>query len=142
MAVDPPLEAFCAFYNKLDKSCTKHLPEIYTADIRFIDPFQRIEGIAALTGYFDSLYANLESAHFEFAQRQRQGDQAFVCWTLTLVHPRLAGGRRVAIEGCSRLRFRGDRVCEHHDYFDAGALLYEHLPLLGTAIRWLKRRLA
>ncbi|WP_136068328.1 nuclear transport factor 2 family protein [Modicisalibacter radicis] len=142
MAVDPTLETFCALYKKLDKNCTEVLYEIYTADIEFADPFQRIEGIAALTGYFESLYANLESARFEFAQRQRQDDQAFVCWTLTLVHPRLAGGREVAVEGCSRLRFRGDRVCEHRDYFDAGALLYEHLPLFGTAIRWLKRRLA
>jgi hypothetical protein len=30
----------------------------------------------------------------------------------------------------------------HRDYFDAGALLYEHLPVLGTLIGWLKRRLA
>lgn len=142
MAVDPPLEAFCDFYNKLDRSCTDHLLEIYTADIRFVDPFQRIDGIVALTGYFEALYANLESARFEFAQRQRHGDQAFVCWTLRLVHPRLAGGHEVTVEGCSRLRFRGDRVCEHRDYFDAGALLYEHLPLFGTAIRWLKHRLA
>ena len=28
------------------------------------------------------------------------------------------------------------------DYFDAGALLYQHVPLLGAAIRWLQRRLA
>ena len=31
---------------------------------------------------------------------------------------------------------------ERRDYFDAGNLLYEHLPVLGAAIRWLKRRLA
>ena len=35
-----------------------------------------------------------------------------------------------------------DRVHFHQDYFDAGALLYEHLPLMGGAIRWLKGRLA
>ncbi|QHF41154.1 transcriptional regulator [Pseudomonas sp. S34] len=29
----------------------------------------------------------------------------------------------------------------HRDYFDAGALLYEHLPVLSRAIAWLKRRL-
>ena len=35
-----------------------------------------------------------------------------------------------------------ERVYRHRDYFDAGALLYEHLPLLGSVIAWLKRRLA
>ena len=34
------------------------------------------------------------------------------------------------------------KVERHRDYFDAGALLYQHVPLLGSAIRWLQRRLA
>ena len=34
-----------------------------------------------------------------------------------------------------------DKVYRHRDYFDAGALLYEHVPLLGRVIRWLKRRM-
>ena len=29
----------------------------------------------------------------------------------------------------------------HRDDFDAGALHYEHLPVLGREIAWLKRRL-
>ena len=27
------------------------------------------------------------------------------------------------------------------DYFDAGALLYEHVPVLGRIVSWLKRRM-
>mgnify|MGYP006198060143 CR=1 FL=1 len=54
---------------------------------------------------------------------------------------RLAGGQPITLQGCSCLHWR-DRVHFHQDYFDAGALLYEHLPVMGTAIRWLKGRLA
>ncbi|RAH36879.1 MULTISPECIES: nuclear transport factor 2 family protein [unclassified Halomonas] len=143
MSPDPDLEAFCAFYNKLDKSCTKNLYKIYTPDIAFADPLHRIDGLPALEAYFASLYENVTACRFVFHDRQRQGDTAFVTWTMHLAHRRLDGGREITVEGASRLLFAGDdtgRVREHRDYFDAGALLYERVPLLGTAIRWLKRR--
>ncbi|WP_136248683.1 nuclear transport factor 2 family protein [Halomonas borealis] len=143
MPQDTDLEAFCAFYNKLDKTCTKNLSRIYTPGIRFIDPLQRIDGLAALEQDFAALYENVTACRFTFHERQRQGDVAFVTWTMHLAHRRLAGGREFSLEGASRLVFAGDgsgRVCEHRDYFDAGALLYERVPLLGAVIRWLKRR--
>ena len=143
---DPTLEAFCDFYNKLDKTSTNMLPEVYTRDVVFQDPLHRIEGIEALVGYFGRLYANVDTCRFDFGVRLRQADNAFVTWTMTLRHPRLAGGQEYHVEGCSRLRFaasdgpHGERVCQHRDYFDAGDLLYERLPLLGSVIRQVKRR--
>lgn len=145
MSPDTDLEAFCAFYDKLDKSCTKNLYKIYTQDVSFADPLHRIDGLAALEAYFAALYENVTACRFDFHERQRLGDVAFVTWTMTLAHHRLAGGKEITVEGASRLVFAGDgsgRVCEHRDYFDAGALLYERLPLLGPLIRWLKRRAA
>ena len=50
-------------------------------------------------------------------------------------------GVPIQVCGCSYLQWR-NKVHLHRDYFDAGALLYEHLPLLGRTIGWLKRRLA
>ncbi|WP_129140876.1 nuclear transport factor 2 family protein [Modicisalibacter coralii] len=146
MRDDPALEAFCAFFEKLDKSYTKYLYRAYTEDVDFCDPLHHIRGRDALERYFAALYERVEECRFTFGDRLRDGDLAFVAWTLHLVHPALDRGRTVTVEGCSRLRFRatadGERVCEHRDYFDAGALLYEHVPLLGGAIRQIKRRLA
>src|SRR5690554_5336164 len=128
MTPDERLEAFCAFFKKLDKSCTEELYEFYTPDVLFIDPLHRIEGAKALERYFSTLYENVTACRFRFHDRQASGRQAFVTWTLQLVHPRLDGGRE--IEGCSQLTFaEDDRVARHRDYFDAAALLYERLPL-------------
>ncbi|WP_372609737.1 nuclear transport factor 2 family protein [Halomonas sp.] len=44
MNQDPTLDSFCAFFNKLDKTCTEKLGEIYTDEVVFIDPLHRIEG--------------------------------------------------------------------------------------------------
>lgn len=142
MRQDPDLEAFCAFFNKLDKSCTKKLYEFYTESVVFIDPLHRVEGAKALERYFLAMYENVTACRFEFHHRQRSGQDAFVTWTMRLTHPRLRRGREIRVEGCSHLQFAADgRVARHQDYFDAGAMLYEHLPLLGRVIRLVKRRL-
>ncbi|WP_416138273.1 nuclear transport factor 2 family protein [Halomonas sp. HK25] len=139
---DERLEAFCAFFNKLDKSCTTELYRFYTPDVLFIDPLHRIEGARALEGYFATLYENVTACRFTFHERQISGDQAFTTWTMSLTHPRLDGGREIQVDGCSHLTFAEDgRVVRHRDYFDAGALLYERLPLLGGAIRLVKKRI-
>jgi hypothetical protein len=39
------------------------------------------------------------------------------------------------------LRTRNGKIYYHRDYFDMGAMLYEHLPLLGRIIQRLKHRL-
>lgn len=145
MRQDPDLEAFCAFFNKLDKTCTRNIDKVYTQDVTFIDPLHRIEGREALESYFRTLYENVTACRFTFHETLRQGDRAFVTWTMHLVHPRLDRGSEVHVPGCSHLRFAGDqsgRVAGHRDYFDAGAMLYERLPVLGGAVRWIKGRLA
>ncbi|MBB3191696.1 nuclear transport factor 2 family protein [Halomonas cerina] len=143
MSHDPALEAFCAFYKKLDKNCTEKLYRIYTQDVEFVDPLHRINGLPALEGYFRTLYENVTACRFDFHDRLRQGDHAFVTWTMHLAHPRLAGGKEISVEGGSHLVFAGDgsgRARRHQDYFDAGALLYEHLPVIGRLIGAIKRR--
>ncbi|WNK20503.1 nuclear transport factor 2 family protein [Halomonas piscis] len=141
MPHDATLEAFCAFFNNLDKDCTKSLYDVYTQDVVFTDPLHRIEGIQALEAYFAGMYENVRDCRFDYHDTQQDGDTAFVTWTMHFAHPRLNGGHRISVEGCTRLEFAEDgRVRRHRDYFDAGAMLYEHVPLLGRAVRWLKRR--
>ena len=91
--------------------------------------------------YFAELYANVEALRFEFHGFDQVADgEGYLRWTMYYRHPRLRGGAEITVEGCSHLLWR-ERVYRHRDYFDAGALLYEHLPVMGCAIRWLKGRL-
>ena len=144
MIQDPDLQTFCAFFNKLDKTCTGNLDTVYTEDVIFDDPIHHFEGITSLEAYYRSLYDNVTSCRFVFHQSQRQDDSAFITWTMQLVHPRLDGGKPVEVDGCSHLRFADDgsgRVSQHRDYFDVGAMLYERLPILGRVVKGIKQRL-
>lgn len=137
------LRDFARRFAALDKDSLERLGELYSADALFVDPLHEIRGLDALRRYFAGLYANVQELRFDFhgfdAVRDGEG---YLRWTMSYRHPRLAGGRLIRVTGCSHLLWSDGKVYRHRDYFDAGALLYEHLPVFGRLIAWLKRRLA
>jgi len=134
-AVPMVLDRFCQLFNELDKGNLQRLQEIYSEDIRFQDPFSRVEGLDALTKYFAGAYSNVISCGFRFGEPVVQQGQCTIPWVMELRHKRLRKGELVQVDGISHLEIRDGRVCYHRDYFDAGQLLYENLPILGSLIR-------
>jgi hypothetical protein len=134
------INQFIQTYQSLNKDNLAQLTDIYHPDINFIDPLHQVEGLAALTGYFASLYENLVSCEFEIQAQLWQANQAALYWQMQYQHASLNGGKSVRVDGCSHLKFTDGLVIYHRDYLDAGAMLYEHIPLLGSAIRFIKKR--
>jgi hypothetical protein len=111
--------------------------------VAFTDPLHEVHGLVNLRTYFAELYANVHHLQFEFhAFDQVREGKGYLRWTMTFSHPRLNLGKTISVQGCSHLLWTENKVFQHRDFFDAGALLYEHLPIVGKAIRWLKGRLA
>jgi hypothetical protein len=136
------LRCFANDFAALDASNLHKLKELYSYDVRFSDPLHEIQGLPALQDYFTALYANVSELGFTFhGYDQVQDGIGYLRWTMHYHHPRLRRGQRIDVAGCSYLLWH-EKVYQHRDYFDAGALLYEHLPIMGTAISWLKGRLA
>ncbi|MBN1956858.1 MAG: nuclear transport factor 2 family protein [Desulfuromonadales bacterium] len=136
------LEHFKTVYQELNRDSLDKLESIYAPDIHFIDPAHRIKGFESLSSYFSSLYQNLDSIIFTFETEIVSGNHVVLTWSMKFSHPRIAKGRPVCVEGCSWLEFNNDgKVIFHRDYFDMGAMLYEHLPLLGRIITKIKRGL-
>lgn len=135
------LRQFARQFAQLDKDSLQRLGELYTEDVHFTDPLHEVQGLGQLRGYFTELYANVTELRFDFHAFDQTGEgEGYLRWVMSYRHPRLSGGQLIRVNGCSHLRWR-DKVYRHRDYFDAGALLYEHLPVLGRAIAWLKRRM-
>lgn len=138
------LQRFARDFAGLDASNLDRLGLLYADDIHFSDPLHDVHGLIDLSRYFEQLYANVSQLDFDFAGFDQVRDgQGYLRWTMRYCHPRLKGGEPITLEGCSLLVWNAEgKVTRHQDFFDAGALLYEHIPLLGGAIRWLRRRLA
>jgi hypothetical protein len=136
------LRCFASEFAALDGSNLHRLEQLYSHDVRFSDPLHEIQGLPALHEYFTELYANVSELGFTFhGYDQVQDGVGYLRWTLHYRHPRLRHGQPIEVVGCSYLLWH-EKVYQHRDYFDAGALLYDHLPLMGAAIGWLKGRLA
>ncbi len=139
-AVEPVVLArFRAAYQALDKDHLHLLDEIYASDVVFEDPLHRIEGLDALRDYFARMYEGVESISFEFGTVLHTAQEAMLTWTMHMRHRRLRPGETLALPGATHVRF-GEQVHYHRDYFDAGALLYERLPLIGSLVRAVRNR--
>lgn len=136
------LRQFARDFSQLDAHNLERLGQLYSDDVHFTDPLHDVHGLPQMKAYFANLYANIKELRFDFhAFDQISVGQGYLRWTMSYRHPRLAGGQQIQVEGCSHLLWR-EKVYRHRDYFDAGALLYEHIPVLGSTIHWLKRKLA
>jgi len=136
------MEKFLETYRKLNDSNLHILSEIYTKNVIFMDPAHEIHGLENLRNYFASLYANINTATFTFSDTLRNDNQAYIQWIIEFSHPKLAKGEIISFPGATSLKFNDEeKVIHHQDYFDLGAMLYEHLPLFGRAVKSIKKRL-
>ncbi|MFC3852849.1 nuclear transport factor 2 family protein [Salinispirillum marinum] len=117
------------------------LQQLYTEDAVFIDPFHRIEGRDRLDAYFKQLYRNVRAINFTYGRAVQQDNRITMEWEMRVEHPRLKGGEPVNVSGITCFELEGERVKLHRDYFDAGEMLYENLPVLGRIIRTIKNRM-
>ncbi len=136
------LGLFLDTFQQLDGDKLHLLRRIYAPTITFIDPIHTVEGIETLIQYYAQLYTNVISLDFSFNNQLHVGNEAYVQWSLLIAHTKLNNGQVNAVPGASYLQFGEDnRVFLHRDYFDLGAMLYEHIPVLGYLLKSIKRRL-
>lgn len=151
----PLLQQVMSLYQRFDSSLIASLEHIYHPDVVFQDPLNRVLGLENLRDYFQQMIDGLDECRFDFSEvieqpllsdapetseNPVQAYQAVLFWTMHYQHRKLNNGRPLTLAGNSHLRYQG-RVLYHRDYFDVGAMLYEHLPLLGFAISKVKKRL-
>lgn len=136
------MDAFLETYTRLQADNLHLLAEIYSPDIHFTDPAHELRGLQQLEEYFRNLYANITHIQFEFFHPHRVEDEGYVQWRMAFSHPRLHKGKHINVHGATFLQFaKNNKVYIHRDYFDLGAMLYQHLPILGPAVKMINRRL-
>jgi len=137
---DPRVRKIVTLFEGLAPADLPRLPEIYTPDARFKDPFNEVQGVAAITRIFEHMFNALESPRFVIRDVIVQGDQCFLSWDFVFRMKRFSGKEQV-IRGATHLKLAADgRIADHRDYWDAAEELYERLPVVGALMRWLKRR--
>ena len=114
---------------------------IYADAVVFKDPFNEVKGVEAVHKIFAHMYENLDNPRFVITEYIGTQDTAYVKWDFIF---RFKGEKEEnSFEGVSRLEMNADdRVISHTDFWDAAEHMYEHLPLLGSLLRFVKRKIA
>lgn len=140
-AIEAHVTRVVDFFETLNPQSLHALGNFYDTQARFKDPFNDVQGVAAIEKIFEHMFAGLTAPRFVVTGRVVQGNQCFLTWEFRFCFRTFKQGIEQVILGASHLVFsRQGRVTLHRDYWDAAEELYEKLPLVGTLMRWLKKR--
>jgi steroid Delta-isomerase len=139
------LQRLSDFYTQITPKSVPLLREIYAPDAYFKDPFNEVQGIDNIVKIFSHMFVQIEKPRFEvLSSIQGQGDnadEAFLVW-LFYWKTDAQGRQAPPIRGSSHVKFDSlGRVSYHRDYWDAAEELYETIPLLGSVLRLIKKKL-
>jgi hypothetical protein len=138
--MDPRVQRIVARFEALAPADLPLIGELYTPEAQFKDPFNQAVGLVAIRAVFQHMFDALQAPRFIVRDVLVEGDQCFLTWDFRFTLARL-GPLEQCIHGGSHLRLSEDgRISLHRDYWDAAEELYEKLPVVGTLMRWLKRR--
>lgn len=114
---------------------------IYDDAVIFKDPFNEVEGVSAVHEIFAHMYDNLEKPRFVINEYIGTQHTAYVKWDFIFAFK--GEKKEKHFEGVSRLEISAeDRVISHTDYWDAAEHIYEHLPLVGSLLRFIKHKIS
>lgn len=127
------------FYEHLSPAALPRIGTFYAEDACFKDPFNDVRGLSAITRIFEHMFETVEAPRFVVNTSIAEGQQAMLGWAF---HLRLRG-RALVIRGVSHLCFNArGQIVTHRDYWDAAEELYAQLPVVGSLMRLLQRRLS
>ena len=132
-------ERYRRYLEDLSSATLGDLETYVTADVRFKDPFNDVRGVDAMRRIFQHMFENVQDVKFRAQDMASEGPMCLMSWHF---EGKLRGNPW-AFDGASIIRFAEDgRVTEHIDHWDAGVNFYERLPIIGSLLAFLRRRLA
>ena len=133
------VDKFVTVFSDMQYDTVHRINDIYEPHIVFVDPFHEIHGLQRLAEYFAEMYENVAHCEFRFNEQYTKEKSAALFWTMSLRHKTFDKHNTIEVNGSSLIRF-GEKIHFHQDYFDAGALIYERVPLVGKVIKTIKAR--
>ncbi|NJM36820.1 MAG: nuclear transport factor 2 family protein [Akkermansiaceae bacterium] len=116
--------------------------KVYAADAYLDDTLVVHRGAAEIENYFAKTSDTMTSYQVTIDDVARSGNDYYVRWTMIFSAPALSGGKPVHSFGISQVRFNREGQVEfHQDFWDSGKNFFAHLPILGGAVGFVRKRL-
>ena len=130
-----------AFFEGLSPESLADIDLVYADQARFKDPFNEVQGLAAIEAIYRHMFGALNAPRFEVTGRVLQGRDCFLTWNFVFRFQKIQPDVQQTVRGCSHLVLDDSgRIATHRDYWDVAEEMYEKIPGLGALMRWLKKR--
>ena len=115
---------------------------VYAEQVHFSDTLAYINDRATLRSYFAELADNGATVAVNILSAQRNGADAYLIWEMTTSFTPVLRTKQSHTIGMTHLRFNAaGEVILHQDFWDAATGFYQHVPVLGSALRGVRARL-
>lgn len=131
------------FFNALHGGSMDLVEIFYHPQAHFSDPIGEHSGVSDIKKYYAGIYGPVTAIRFEFKKPLMVGNDLALEWTMFYKSSKLKGGQEIVVDGLSKISFDPitNQAIKHRDYFDVGSMVYEHVPLLGSIVRYIKNML-
>jgi len=127
-------------FKSLNQQSVCQLINLYASDALFKDPFNEVRGHVAIKHIFMHMFTQVNNPKFVIKSVLENSSQTCLTWEF-LFQLKSSPNKIELIRGCTWFTFNErDLIIEHRDYWDAAEELYEKLPLIGSLMKWLKKR--
>jgi SnoaL-like domain len=110
--------------------------------IFFNDTLVTLHNRRELQKYFEHTQKNLDSMSFKILDLQETGYYVFIRWTMHTKFTVMGQSSNVQSIGMSHLRFNNEgKIILHQDYWDSMQGFYQHIPVIGGVLQWIKNGL-
>ena len=133
------LDAYLAAYDAMGPDNLDVFDAVCDPDVRFVDPFNDLRGVERLKDVYRDMYASLDRPRFTIHDSAVGEKAGYIRWSFDFG----LRGREMSVDGMSEVAFGPDgRVVAHVDHWDSGSQVYARIPVLGTVIGWVRKRIA
>lgn len=138
------LERFTGFLQGIGdvKFVRDNARKVYAEDAYLDDTLVIHHGVAEIEKYFVKTSETMTSYQVTIDDVARSNNDYYVRWTMVFAAPALSGGKSVHSIGVSQIRLnREGKVELHQDFWDSGKNFFAHLPVVGGAVGFVRKRL-
>lgn len=141
--IQPALDRFSSLFSSLNgRDVRKRTADVYAPDAYFFDTLKELRGLEPIQDYLAESGAAVESCGVQVEDVAISGENVYVRWAMEIRFRKLRRGQVCRSHGISQLKFNSSlKILFHRDYWDSAGGLFEHIPVLGFAIRQIKARL-
>jgi hypothetical protein len=122
-----------------EQQTVEDLKQIYSLDVHYRDPFQEVIGVdRRVHAICEKVFDQMDQISIQVTGHAVNGNVAFISWKMNVTYEK----KLETIEGTTRLVFdEKGLVKDTVDYYDA-SIVFETVSVLGSSLKWLRKRLA